>query len=114
MTIAMQRASPMRIRPTMYSGLSCRNTTARPNMRSGPMTQFCTSDKVITRLLRKTLPSSSYRTFASGGNIIRMSPMAIGIEVVPTLIRSISAGTRGTARPRAIPNPMARKIHSVR
>jgi hypothetical protein len=43
----------------MYSGLSRRKITASPNISSGPMTQFCTSDSASTRLLRKTLPSSS-------------------------------------------------------
>ena len=40
MTMAMQRARPMMISPTMYSGLSGKNVTARANMSTGPMTQF--------------------------------------------------------------------------
>ena len=48
------------------------------------MTQFCTSDSASTFVLRKTSPSSSYFTFASGGYIIRIRPTAIGIDVVPT------------------------------
>ena len=48
------------------------------------MTQFCTSDSPSTFQLRKTSPISSYRTFASGGYIIRIRPMAIGMLVVPT------------------------------
>ena len=48
------------------------------------MTQFCTRESPRTRQLRNTLPSSSYLTLASGGYIIRMSPMAMGMEVVPT------------------------------
>jgi hypothetical protein len=59
MTIAMQRARPMRMSPSMYSGLSRRKMDASPNISSGPTTQFCTSESASTRLLRKTFPSSS-------------------------------------------------------
>ena len=59
MTMAMQRARPIMIRPTMYSGLSCRKTIAKPNIRIGPMTQFWTSDSPRTLVLRKTGPISS-------------------------------------------------------
>ena len=79
------------------------------------MTQFCTSESASTRLLRKTLPSSSYRTFASGGYIIRIRPTAIGIDVVPTLMRSSArreAGHEEAERRRRA--PIARKIQSVR
>ena len=48
------------------------------------MTQFCTSDSPSTFQLRNTSPSSSYFTLASGGYIIRISPMAMGMLVVPT------------------------------
>ena len=59
MTIAMQRASPIRISPVMYSGYPRRKTTARTNMRMGPITQFWRSDRPSTFQLRKTSPSSS-------------------------------------------------------
>jgi hypothetical protein len=78
------------------------------------MIQFCTIESVSTRLLRKTLPSSSYLTFARGGYIIRMSPIAMGIEVVPTLMLLSAAVKPGADKPSATPSPMARKIHSVR
>ena len=44
MTMAMQRARPIMIRPNMYSGLSRRKMTARANIRSGPMIQFWTRE----------------------------------------------------------------------
>ena len=56
---------------------------ARRNISTGPISQFCTSDSPRTRLLRNTSPSFSYRTFARGGNIIMMRPIAIGMFVVP-------------------------------
>ena len=59
MTIAMQRASPIMIRPTMYSGLSRRKITASANIRIGPTIQFWTSDSARTRPLRNTCPISS-------------------------------------------------------
>ena len=69
----------------MYSGYPRRNRIASANIRTGPITQFCTSDSPSTFTLRKTSPSSSYFTFASGGYIIRMRPIAMGMLVVPTL-----------------------------
>ena len=45
------------------------------------MIQFCTSDRPSTLKLRKTSPSSSYFTLASGGYIIRIRPMAMGMLV---------------------------------
>ncbi len=45
------------------------------------MIQFCTSERPSTLKLPKTSPSSSYFTFASGGYIIRISPMAMGMLV---------------------------------
>ena len=114
MTIAMQRARPIRMSPIMYSGLSGRKTIASTNIRTGPMTQFWTSDRPSTLRLRKTSPSSSYRTFARGGYIIRISPMAIGMFVVPTWNRTMKRSTPGTKCPSATPTTIARKIHSVR
>ncbi len=85
MTMAMQRARPIMISPIMYSGMSRRNVMARTNMRIGPTIQFWTRDRPSTFVFRNTEPSFSYRTLASGGYIMRMRPMAMGKEVVPTL-----------------------------
>ena len=57
---------------------------ARTNIRMGPMTQFWTSERPRTFLFLNTSPSSSYLTFASGGYIIKIRPMAMGMLVVPT------------------------------
>ena len=59
MTMAMQRASPMRISPAMYSGWSGRKTMASTNISTGPMTQFCSSDSHSTRVSRHTAGRSS-------------------------------------------------------
>ena len=59
MTMAMQRARPIMISPTMYSGLSLKNTMARTNMRIGPTIQFWTRDRPRTFPLRNTGPISS-------------------------------------------------------
>ncbi len=112
--MAMQRASPMRMSPVLYSGYPRRKITARANISTGPITQFCNSESPSTLRLRKTSPSRSYCTLASGGYIIRISPTAIGMLVVPAWYRCKSAGTPGTKRPRTTPAAMARKIHSVR
>jgi hypothetical protein len=88
---------------------------ARKNMRIGPTTQFCTSDNVRMRLSAKTFGSCEYFTFASGGYIMRMSPMAIGRFVVPTVMGAKNpAGSEITKWPRTTPRPMAAKIQTVR
>jgi hypothetical protein len=51
---------------------------------------------------------------ASGGYIIRIRPIAIGMFVVPTDTRSRAAPIPGTNRPSSTPNAIARKIQSVR
>jgi hypothetical protein len=58
-TMAMQRASPIRITPVMYSGWSRRKSTASANISSGPMIQFCTSESSSTRQSSNTRGSSS-------------------------------------------------------
>ncbi len=58
-TIAMHRARPIMIRPTMYSGLSGRKTIASANISTGPMIQFWISDRRSTLRSRKTSGSSS-------------------------------------------------------
>jgi spore cortex formation protein SpoVR/YcgB (stage V sporulation) len=64
--------------------------------------------------LRKTSPSFSYLTFANGGYIMMMRPMAIGMFVVPDWKRLTKPAVEGTKWPRATPIAMARKIHRVR
>ena len=78
------------------------------------MNQFCSSERPRMRLLRKTLCNSSYRTRVNGGYIIRISPAAMGTDVVPMLKRFRNGTTPGTSQPRATPNAMAAKIHPVR
>src|ERR1017187_491867 len=102
------------MRPAMDSGQWRRNRMARPNISSGPITQFCNSERPRIFLFRKTSPNSSYRTFAKGGYIIRMRPTAIGMEVVPALKRFRKGTTPGSAQPAATPTSMAVKIHTVR
>jgi hypothetical protein len=53
-------------------------------------------------------------TFASGGYIIRMSPMAIGIFVVPELRESQKSAMPGNNDPAATPKNIVRNIQSVR
>lgn len=87
----MHLAIPTRISPAMYSGWSRRTITANANISTGPTSQFCTSDSTRIFRSRKTSPSRSYRTLASGGYIISTRPIAIGTFVVPTWARRTSA-----------------------
>ena len=67
-----------------------------------------------TRQFLNTSPSSSYFTLARGGYIIRISPIAIGILVVPTWNWFQKSTTPGNTKPQPTPMNMARKIHSVK
>jgi hypothetical protein len=51
---------------------------------------------------------------ASGGYIITMRPMAMGMLVVPTDHFWMNSGRPLNAQPRPTPTNMARKIQSVR
>ena len=83
--------------PSSAGAAKPRKATARPNISSGPTTQFCKSDTASTRQSRKTSPSSSYFTFASGGYIITISPSAMGMFVVPIDSRLTADSAPGTA-----------------
>ena len=64
-------------------------------MSTGPITQFWMRERPITFLSLNTSPISSYFTLANGGYIIRMSPTAIGILVVPTWKELMKLSTPG-------------------
>ncbi len=86
---------------------------ARRNIRTGPITQFWRSDSPTIFRSRKTSPISSYLTLANAGYIMRMSPRAIGMFVVPAWNESMNPSTPGTNVPRATPAAMAAKIQNV-
>ncbi|MNZ73600.1 hypothetical protein D3C78_920140 [compost metagenome] len=113
-TIAIHLASPIMINPIIYSGISLRKSMANKNIRIGPITQFCTNDSSRTFQSLNTRPSFSYFTFASGGYIMTIRPMAMGTEVVPTCILDNTSEKFGTKYPKPIPIAMAPKIQNVR
>ncbi|MGB9696526.1 MAG: hypothetical protein ACP5P3_03765 [Ignavibacteria bacterium] len=49
----------------------------------GPIIQFTIRDRLSNFMVLKTIVSSSYLTFASGGDIININPIAIGMFVGP-------------------------------
>lgn len=53
-------------------------------------------------------------TFARGGYIIKINPMAMGIFVVPLLNELMILGKVGMKCPMPTPMAIAAKIHSVR
>jgi len=83
-------------------------------MSNGPITQFWKSDNPRTLKLLKTSFSSSYLTFASGGYIITIRPMAMGMLVVPELMEFQKWTIPGKIYPVITPVNMARNIHKVR
>jgi len=79
------------------------------------MIQFCTRDSVRMRVSAKTFGNWEYFTFASGGYIMRIRPMAMGRLVVPTVMGAKNpAGSAITKWPSSTPSPMAAKIQTVR
>ncbi|MNP21989.1 hypothetical protein D3C76_1146320 [compost metagenome] len=113
-TIAMHRAKPIMIKPTMYSGMSLSSKIARRNIRIGPITQFCSKDNSITFQSLNTRPNFSYFTLASGGYIMTIKPIAIGMEVVPTCMRERNSEKFGIKVPRNSPRAIEAKIHTVK
>src|SRR5690625_4209082 len=87
---------------------------ASANINTGPIIQFKNKeiDKIFTFL--KTLGNIEKSTFAKGGYIIKINPMAMGIFVDPTLNLSTKSGVFGKKYPMEIPINIARKIHKVR
>jgi hypothetical protein len=58
---------------------------ARRNITIGPIIQFIVRDRLKSLRFLNTRGSFSYLTFARGGYIIRIRPIAIGMLVVPEL-----------------------------
>jgi hypothetical protein len=81
------------------------------------MIQFCTRDRPSILKFLNTPPNSSYLTFASGGYIIRIRPIAIGILVVLSgedFNESQKTAMDGNKKPEKTPTNIARNIHKVR
>ena len=78
------------------------------------MIQFCTNDKVRIFRFLNTSGRSSYLTFARGGYIISINPMAIGIFVVPTWNLFQNSTIPGNTNPENTPANIPRKIQRVR
>lgn len=68
---------------------------ARKNMSTGPITQFSSKDIERIRVFLKTFGNMAKLTFAKGGYIIRISPMARRILVLPLLKEFMRSGTPG-------------------
>src|SRR5690606_10364098 len=85
-------------------------------MRSGPIIQFCKSERPRMRVSANTFGISSYFTFARGGYIIRISPIAMSTFVCsPIVSRSFNASTGAWRKyPSATPIAITAKIQTVR
>src|SRR5699024_8521619 len=87
---------------------------ANMNINIGPITQFKISETLITFVSLKTCPRFSYFTFAKGGYIIKIKPMARGILVVPCEKELMKPEDDGIKYPIPTPRAIAIKIHKVR
>jgi hypothetical protein len=87
---------------------------ARKNIKMGPMIQFRNKDAPNTLVSLNTSPIFSYFTFAKGGYIIRIKPIARGMLVVPAENELMKADEEGIKYPMATPMIIARKIHQVK
>lgn len=84
------------------------------NINMGPTIQFKTSETLNTFVSLNTCPKFSYFTFAKGGYIIRINPIARGIFVVPLEKELINPDEEGIKYPIPTPMAIAIKIQSVR
>src|ERR1035437_9202308 len=87
---------------------------ASKNMRMGPMTQFRINERLSILVSRKTSPIFSKRTFASGGYIMSINPIASGILVVPLEKELMKPAVDGIKYPKPTPIAMARNIQRVK
>ena len=78
------------------------------------MIQFSNKETPKTFVFLKTSFSLSYLTFANGGYIIRINPIAKGIFVVPDENELIKDDDEGIKYPMSTPMAMAINIHSVK
>jgi hypothetical protein len=83
MTMAIHGASPIIMSPVMYSGYSFKKRTAKRNIKNGPTIHVIKKETNNNFGLDKILGILENCTLVKGGYIIRMSPMASGIFVVP-------------------------------
>ena len=100
-----------------FPGKSLKKRIARVNIRTGQIIQFWIRERLRILTFRNTFPNSSYFTFARGGYIIRIRPIAIGIFVVLSgddFSESQNVAIPGKKNPEKTPINIARKIQSVR
>ena len=83
-------------------------------MRIGPMIQLSNKETLRTFVFLKTSFSLSYLTFANGGYIISIKPIAKGILVVPEENEFIKDDDDGIKNPMATPTAIAINIQSVK
>jgi hypothetical protein len=112
--MAIHGARPITISPVRYSGSFGRKVIASKNIKKGPTIHVIKSEENKRRLLFKVAGTFAKSTLVSGGYIMRMSPIAKGILVVPMATFDNNPSTLGIIFPRSTPTPMAKKIHRVR
>lgn len=116
-TMAMQRATPTRIRPLRRPALSGRKAQERASMRKGAMSQLRRMEKpswIQRFLVRKVWWRDSYLTAQRMGYIMTRRPMAMGMDTEAKwpVVRVVD--TLGTKLPRMMPMAMARRIKRAR
>lgn len=84
------------------------------NISIGPIIQFRNKETANTLVFLKTSFSLSYFTFANGGYIISIKPIAKGIFVVPVEYEFIKLPDEGKKQPIATPVAIAVNIHRVK
>ena len=87
---------------------------ARININTGPIIQFRNNETPNTFVFLKTSRILSYLTFAKGGYIMRINPIARGIFVVPFENELMNVEEDGKKYPMATPTDIAKNIHKVK
>jgi hypothetical protein len=73
----------MMIKPVMYSGYSFKKKVANKNIKNGPIIQVIKNDAVSNFGFSNIFAILEKSIFVNGGYIIKISPIAKGILVVP-------------------------------
>jgi predicted ATP-grasp superfamily ATP-dependent carboligase len=114
MTIAMQGAIPIMIKPVMYSGYSFKNNVASKNIKKGPTIQVIRKEAVSNFGFSSIKGIFEKSILVNGGYIININPIASGIFVVPLEKELIKPLLEGIKYPMETPIAIAKNIQSVK
>jgi hypothetical protein len=98
----------------MYSGYSFKKKVANKNIKNGPIIQVIKNDAVSNFGFSNILGTCEKSILVNGGYIIKISPIAKGILVVPDENELIKPAVLGIKYPIPTPISIAKNIQRVK